>query len=114
LAPNTYNLVLRLPGYEAYASPVQVKDNVQTQLSISLQEKSTTHVAWVQVNTNPKGAEILVDGNPSGQVTPARVQIPSGIRTITIKANGFQPLKRVVQLSDGGTSTIEDALKPNK
>ena len=114
LAPNTYNLVLRLPGYEAYASSVQVKDNLQTQLSIDLQEKSTTHVAWVQVNSNPKGAEILVDGNPTGQLTPARVQIPSGIRTITIKASGYQLLKRVVQLSDGGTSTIDDALKPSK
>ncbi|HVG92706.1 MAG TPA: PEGA domain-containing protein, partial [Alphaproteobacteria bacterium] len=36
LAPGQYNLVVRLPGYEAYAGNVQVKDNIQTQLAVEL------------------------------------------------------------------------------
>jgi len=111
LAPGQYNLVLRLQGYEAYAGNVQVKDNIQTQLSAVLTEKSATRVAWAQVDSNPKGAEILVDGNPTGQVTPARVQIPSGLHNITLRLDGYQPAKRPVQVTEGGTATVTAILQ---
>jgi serine/threonine-protein kinase len=110
LAPGQYNLVLRLPGYEAYAGSIQVKDNIQTQLSATLTEKSATRVAWAQVNTNPKGAEILVDGTSTAQFTPARVQVPAGMHTVILRLNGYQQAKRTVQVSEGGTVTIDETL----
>ncbi len=113
LAPGQYNLVLRLPGHEAYAGNIQVKDNIQTQLTdVPLKEKSATRVAWAQVNSTPKGAEILVDGNSTGQFTPARIQLPSGLHTITLKLDGYQQAKRPVQTSEGGTVTVNEALRP--
>lgn len=111
LAPGQYNLVLRLPGYEAYAGNIQVKDNIQTQLHVTLTEKSATRVAWAQVNSNPKSAEIFVDGNSTGQFTPARVQLPSGMHTVTLKLNGYQVARRTVQVSEGSTVTIDEALR---
>jgi eukaryotic-like serine/threonine-protein kinase len=113
LAPGQYNLVLRLPGYEAYAGNIQVKDNIQTQLSAVLNEKSATRVAWAQVNSTPKGAEIIVDGNSTGQFTPARVQVPSGIHTVTLRLNGYQPVKRTFQAIEGSTVNV-DAPFPQK
>jgi serine/threonine-protein kinase len=110
LAPGQYNLVLRLQGYEPYAGGIQVKDNIQTQLNVPLNEKSVGRIAWAQVNTNPKGAEIIVDGNSTGQFTPARVQVPAGLHTVTLRLNGFQQAKRTVQVSEGGTVTIDEAL----
>ena len=110
LAPGQYNLVLRLQGYEAYAGGIQVKDNIQTLLNVPLNEKSASRVAWAQVNTNPKGAEIIVDGTATGQFTPARVQIPAGLHTVTLRLNGFQQAKRTVQVSEGGTVTIDESL----
>jgi hypothetical protein len=112
LAPGQYNLVLRLPGYEAYAGSIQVKDNIQTQLEATLNEKSATRVAWAQVNTDPKGAEILVDGTSTGQFTPARVQVPAGMHNVTLRLNGYQQAKRTVQVSEGGTVTIDESLHP--
>jgi len=112
LAPGQYNLVLRLPGYEAYAGGIQVKDNIQTQLDATLNEKSATHVAWAQVNTNPKGAEIFVDGVSTGQFTPGRVQIPSGLHNVTLRLNGYQQAKRTVQVSEGGTVVVDESLRP--
>ena len=107
LAPGSYNLVLRMPGYEAYATSVQIKDNVQTQLlDVPLKEKSTVKVAWAQVETTPKGAEIFVDGQTTGQMTPGRVQVPSGLHTVTIKLNGYQVAKRTFQATEGGTVNI--------
>ena len=110
LAPGQYNLVLRLQGYEPYSGSVQVKD-IQTQLNIELTERSATRVAWAQVNSNPKGAEIIVDGNSTGQFTPSRIQIPTGLHTITLKLEGYQPARRTVQASEGGTSTVNLTLQ---
>ena len=110
LAPGQYNLVLRLPGYEAYAGSIQVKDNIQTQLTMTLNEKSATRVAWAQVDTNPQGAEILVDGVSTGQFTPSRVQIPAGLHTLTMRLNGYQPAGRTVQVTEGGTVPINESL----
>ena len=110
LAPGQYNLILRLQGYEPYAGGIQVKDNIQTLLNVPLSEKSASRVAWAQVNSVPKGAEIIVDGTSTGKFTPARVQVPSGVHTITLQLNGFQPAKRTFQVSEGGTVPIDEAL----
>jgi eukaryotic-like serine/threonine-protein kinase len=111
LAPGQYNLVLRLQGYEPYAGPVQVKDNIQTQFPVVLTEKSTSRVAWAQVSSNPKGAEIIVDGASTGQFTPSRVQVPTGTHTITLRLNGFQQAKKMFQVSEGGTVNIDESLR---
>jgi serine/threonine protein kinase len=111
LASGQYDLVLRIPGYEAYAGHVQVKDNIQTTLDVELKEKSQAHVAWAQVISAPAGAEIFVDGSPTGQTTPARVQIPTGPHIIAIRLSGFRVAKRGVQASDGGTVVVNETLQ---
>src|SRR5580698_9642077 len=108
LAPGPYNLVLRMPGYDAYAGNVQVKDNIQTQLDVDLKEKSTVRVAWAQVETTPKGAEILVDGTATGQTTPSRVQVPAGLHTVTVRLPGYQPARRTFQAMEGSTVHIDN------
>jgi hypothetical protein len=113
LAPGQYNLVLRLPGHEAYAGSIQIKDNIQTRLDdVILSEKSAMRVAWAQVNSDPKGAEIIVDGTSTGQFTPARVQMPAGLHNVTLRLNGYQQGKTTVQVSEGGTVPIELSLHP--
>jgi PEGA domain len=113
LAPGQYNLVLRLQGYEAYSGTVQVKDNLQTQLNAKLTEKTHNRVAWAQVDSSPKGAEISVDGVPTGKSTPSRIELPIGIHSVTLKLDGYRVTKRTVQVSDGGTVPISESLKPN-
>jgi eukaryotic-like serine/threonine-protein kinase len=105
LAPGQYNLVLRLEGYEPYSGAIQVKD-IQTPLNLELTERSPTRVAWAQVSSNPKGAEIIVDGNSTGRFTPARVQIPTGLHTVTLRLDGYQVARRTIQASEGGTVPI--------
>ena len=111
LASGQYDLVLRMPGYEAYAGHVQVKDNIQTTLDVELKEKTQVHVAWAQVDSTPSGAEIFVDGAPANQTTPARVQIRTGSHIIAIRLAGYQVAKRGVQASEGGTVNVTEVLK---
>jgi hypothetical protein len=91
---------------------VQVKENVTTKLDVALIEHNGNQVAWAEVSTNPKGAEILVDGVTTGQYTPARVQVPSGFHNIILRLAGYYPLKRSVEVTDGGSVNVEGVLKP--
>jgi len=89
---------------------VQVKDNIQTQVDAELTAKSGDHVAWAQVTTTPKGAEIFVDGSSTGQFSPARVQVPAGIHTIALKLNGYQTTQRTIQTTEGGSVNVQATL----
>jgi hypothetical protein len=111
LAAGDYKLTLRLQGYDPYSGTVQVKDNVQTQLALKLTAKSNARIAWAQVDSFPRGAEILVDGNATGNVTPSRVEMSIGLHTITLKMDGFKDVRRRVEVSDGGTVTLHESLK---
>jgi eukaryotic-like serine/threonine-protein kinase len=111
LAPGKYNLVLRLQGYEAYSSTVQVREDGQSKVQAELHRKDG-HIAWAQVESNPSGAEIWVDGVATGQRTPARVEIPSGIHNIALKLAGYRVARNAVQASEGGTVIVSpDLLK---
>jgi eukaryotic-like serine/threonine-protein kinase len=109
LAAGSYNLVLRLDGYEPYVGQIQVKDNVQTALDLELKPRAG-HVAWAQVNTIPAGAEILVDGITTGEFSPARVQIPSGTHTIGLRLKGYEFARRGIEASEGGTVNVNATL----
>jgi eukaryotic-like serine/threonine-protein kinase len=110
LAPGSYNLVLRLEGYEPYSGQIQVKDNVQTTLDLELKPRAG-HVAWAQVDSTPSGAEILVDGISTGQFSPARVQIPTGTHTIGFHLKGYEFARRGIQASEGGTVNVNATLQ---
>jgi serine/threonine protein kinase len=112
LAPNTYNLVLRLQGYEPHSQSVTVKENIQAQLDLELKAKGA-RVAWAQVNSSPPGADISVDGIPTGKQTPARVEITAGIHSIVLKKDGYQISRRPVELTEGGTVSVNDKMRPN-
>jgi hypothetical protein len=110
LAAGQYNLVLRMQGHDPYVGEVQVKENVQTQLHTKLNERSTGHIAWAQVRTDPPGAEIFVDGNSTGRFTPARLELSAGTHIVNLKLDGYRPVKRTVSASEGGTVPITESL----
>jgi serine/threonine-protein kinase len=109
LGPGQYNLVVKKPGFDPYAGQVQVKTGVLTTLDVEL-APSSTRVAWANVRTAPLGAEILVDGNSTGQVTPARVQLTAGEHTVTLRLKGFVPANRRIFVDEGQSVQVNEAL----
>jgi serine/threonine-protein kinase len=110
LAQGEYTILIRKEGFEPYAGHVQVKENIQTQLEVELIQH-TVHVAWVMVRTQPRGAEIFVDGNSTGRFTPARVQMTSGMHTISLQLPGFSPAIRKVAVDEGQTVQVFEVMK---
>jgi serine/threonine protein kinase len=70
-----------------------------------------SRVAWADVKTWPTGAEIFIDDKATGQTTPARVQVPSGVHVFTLHLDGFKDLRRGVDVSDGGTVDVRGILR---
>ncbi len=110
LGPGHFNLVLKLEGYEAYAGQVQVKGNIQTQLKVELTPKAV-RVAWADVSSEPRGAEILIDGAPTGETTPARVRTTAGTHRVALVLKGFRPVSRIVAVDEGQTVQINESLR---
>jgi len=110
LPPGKYNVVLRLQGYDAYSGSVQVRDDSQVKVEATLRPKNG-HVAWAQVESTPPGAEIWVDGVSTGQRTPARVEINSGIHNIALKLEGYKASRNAIQASEGGTVNVYPSLQ---
>jgi Tfp pilus assembly protein PilV len=70
-----------------------------------------SRVAWADVKSWPTGAEIFIDEKSTGQTTPARVQVPSGVHVFTLHLEGFKDLRRGVDVSDGGTVDVRGILR---
>ncbi len=110
LGPGQYNLVVRKAGFDAYSGQVQVKSNALATLDVQLTQ-ALMHVAWADIRTAPRGAEILVDGNTTGHVTPARIQLSAGTHTVSLRLNGFTQENRTISVDEGQTVPVNVALR---
>jgi len=65
----------------------------------------------LEIRSNPKGAEVLVNGNPTGKKTPVKTSSPVGTYTITLRLEGFKPITRTIQVTKGQTTGMEETLE---
>lgn len=82
------------PLYRPTSISVLIEGKGKTQtLSLELQP------AWAEyiIDSNPKGAEILIDGQRLGK-TPATLRIEEGLREVTIKSPGYKAHKQEISV----------------
>lgn len=66
------------------------------------------HLAGVYISSTPPGADILVDGFPTGLVTPAVVtNVSSGMHLFTVSTAGYLPDEELVTVIDNPTEEID-------
>jgi hypothetical protein len=69
----------------------------------------------LQVESNPRGADIEVDGSFVGN-TPSDIQVPEGEHTISVKKTGFKDWERKLKVSGGSSvhlsAELETAANP--
>jgi len=100
-----------IPADPDGAAPQSASDDDSSAKSLAADPSSSGQVAWAQIDSTPAGAEIWVDGASTGKTTPARMQIGSGIRQITLKLDGYNISRSEIQASDGGTVMISPTLR---
>jgi PEGA domain len=109
LGVGQFNIVIKLEGYEPFAGQVQVKNNIQTLLNVDLTAR-VVRPAWVDVRSQPAGADILIDGVLTGQTTPARVKTTAGTHRVVLSLKGYRPVTRIFAVDEGQTVQVHEGL----
>lgn len=110
LAPGRYTVLARKEGLNPAQTIVELKDRDTRRISLELESIALT-TGWVEVRSNPAGAEILVNDEPTGKRTPARLELPAGIHTLTLKLAGFAPQTRTI-LIEAHRTVIQSQILP--
>lgn len=86
LPPGEHNLKLAMEGYMGWDTMVTLSGGKTVAVSAML-EKAT---GSLQVNTTPKGAKVLINGEKTGKVTNVLIgDLPAGMHKLTlVMANG--------------------------
>lgn len=64
----------------------------------------------LEIKTNPKGADILINGAQYAKKTPTEIKLEAGVYEITLQKEGYKPLHRSVSLTSGAKLKIEESL----
>lgn len=104
LAAGTWNLSFSAPKYEPQTLQVVVEGRERKQ-----QVQATLLPDWadVQVISDPIGAEIFVDEQPTGLFTPAQVPIPSGEHEVRLKKAGHKSHQQRLYISARQPMTLD-------
>src|SRR5262249_33647622 len=63
--------------------------------------------------SDPAGAQVLVDGKPSGEQTPAALRgLHPGEHTVQLRHPSFNEIERTVRLDDGARQVVDVHLLP--
>src|ERR1043166_7893262 len=68
--------------------------------------------AKIQLDTNPQGADIEIDGSFVGN-TPSELQVAEGEHTITVKRTGFTNWEKKMKVSGGSSVHLNAELEKN-
>jgi hypothetical protein len=82
----------------------------QSLLSASPTQSAGTSSAKLQLESNPPGADIEVDGNFVGN-TPSDIQISEGDHTISVKKTGFKNWERKLKVNAGSSVHLSAELE---
>ena len=76
----------------------------------SLDVKLTTTVGTVKVASTPAGADILLNGKPTGQKNPATLSLPPGNHVLKLHHDGYQDATENVTVALGQAQSISGKL----
>ncbi|MFY9844279.1 MAG: PEGA domain-containing protein [Terriglobales bacterium] len=85
LSPGKHIISISKPGYSSDVRSVDVISGSKSSLMVHLAPIN----ALLVVNSTPPGANIIIDGKPSGRVTPAQFAVERGSHTVLLRKQGF-------------------------
>jgi len=109
--PGSYNLEVRLGGYETYRTTVNVGAGQTVQVNANLVTERRT--GDLVITSIPDNADVYVNGQRAG-VTPLRVSLNEGSYDIRIAKDGYSEYRASVQVRRGDTTRVEARLLPQR
>jgi serine/threonine protein kinase len=109
LPAGKHNITYNLPNFSTEKRTVEVvagkKGNVDAKLA--------TTVGTVKLASTPAGADVFLNGKPTGQKTPAVLNLPPGNHALKIHHDGFQDDTQNVTIAVGQTQNLTSKLQPS-
>ena len=107
LAPGLHTLIFTKPGYTAVARTIDLAAGANPALSVNLVAAATA----IAFESNPPGAAISIDEEPTGQVTPATLNLAPGAYAISLAKAGFEEATGSVHLNQGESQHFSAVLQ---
>ena len=108
MAPGKHVVAASKTGYTAEVRSVDVASASKSFVVLQL----STSNATVFVNSNPTGAEIVLDGKSTGRVTPAQFTVEKGSHTVVVRKTGYLEETTSATLASGQNFQFGPALRP--
>lgn len=130
--PGAQNIVLRKQGYLEASTDLKLVAGQSVNYSPSLMAAGRTDnlrlvgssgvgkllgnnssgsgMARIEIKTEPKGAQVTINGTPLQKTTPLEVQLEAGNYDITIQKDGFKPIHESAILGMDDRIKIDRAL----
>ncbi len=112
LPPGTHTISVQKAGYEGIQQTVDLKAEELRRLSFDLPAKPGAAPGWgyLEVRTIPRGADILIDDQHSGN-SPHRLELRPGRYSLTLYLRGFREVRRTVVIEAGKTEQVNAPLE---
>lgn len=110
ISPGDQEIIITKDGF----SPARRRVNVTAGKLSSVGPELVAAVAKINIKSTPAGASILLDGNPTGKVTPAVLSVDPGAHKVIVRQVGYQEENTSVTLKDGESYDFSPNLEPVK
>ena len=105
----SHTIKLTKDGYEDYETTVTVEAGKEAEVSATLTEIEAT--GSIQVNSNPTGAKVYLDGEDTGKETNCTLEdVSVGSHTIKLTKDGYEDYETEVTVERDKTATISATL----
>jgi len=97
--PGHHTVTVSLPGYQQVRRDINITDSPEDVPKFILHSQAGT----VYVSSDPTGAAIFLNGQPTSQITPFHFTLPPGTYNVTLEKNGIQKSKSI-EIKNGETT----------
>lgn len=101
VTPGRHQIEVRMAGRQSYTLEVVLEPGeVSFHADLPRQDEAR---ATLHVTSDPPGAQVVLDGRPSGRITPTDLSgLAPGRHTLVLQKDGFEPFPATVDLTAGG------------
>ena len=107
LAPGQHTVSVSKSGYSSDSRTVSIASGSKAAVSLHLAPVN----ALMVVNSNPSGAEVILDGKNTGRVTPAQFAVEKGAHSLVLRKQGYLDESTSADLGAGQNFKFAPALR---
>ncbi len=93
LLASAHRVLLSNPEYGQWAENINITASDSVELAVDFTKKIRLIVTAFDTANNGMHAEIILDGKATGSYTPRPIEVPIGLHTIEVRAEGYEQVQ---------------------